>query len=297
MPIPIPTREDDQACLRFLETLGTHCRVLCVKTYRVSLELPDIALIPCLDHEAALRGRPAPHISVYVKDAQGEFHELAYTPSEGSVIIDCASTLAETAPADRQRFLAQLQSDFPALAVSQTRPSFTRGDRRVANVVRAQLRLSEVLEGDNEDQLRWKLERLRAVADFMEKHSRATSWGVRTLTPPLLTGASVGSYLLIGLLGDGLLEPGLVEALRYIALTVLGIGFLWWGMKAVHLTEMGSRVWKRSTEYKLILEARKRLPQSLKRGQPPLGVKAGAKSADGAGEQPSDAPSSLVKTG
>ena len=40
---------------------------------------------------------------------------------------------------------------------------------------------------------------------------------------------------------------------------VLGAIFLYYGMKAVQLTEMSNRVWKRTAEYNLILTERKRL--------------------------------------
>ena len=43
------------------------------------------------------------------------------------------------------------------------------------------------------------------------------------------------------------------------ALAVLGALFLYYGMKAVQLTDMGNRVWKRSAEYALILAERRRL--------------------------------------
>ena len=48
---------------------------------------------------------------------------------------------------------------------------------------------------------------------------------------------------------------------RYGVLTVLGCWFLYYGIKAVQLTDMGNRVWKRSAEYGLILAERKRLGQ------------------------------------
>ena len=47
------------------------------------------------------------------------------------------------------------------------------------------------------------------------------------------------------------------------ALTIGGASFLYSGLKAVHLSEMASRVWKRSAEYGLILQERRR----LKRGR------------------------------
>ena len=43
----------------------------------------------------------------------------------------------------------------------------------------------------------------------------------------------------------------------------MGGFFLYYGVKAVQLTEMGNRVWKRSAEYGLILSERRRLGRSL----------------------------------
>ncbi len=40
---------------------------------------------------------------------------------------------------------------------------------------------------------------------------------------------------------------------------LIGAVFLYYGMKAVQLTEMSNRVWKRTAEYNLILTERKRL--------------------------------------
>jgi hypothetical protein len=48
-------------------------------------------------------------------------------------------------------------------------------------------------------------------------------------------------------------------ALRYGIIGALGAAFLYYGMKAVQLTEMSNRVWKRTAEYNLILAERKRM--------------------------------------
>lgn len=250
---------EEEACLRFLEALSTDHRLLCAKTYRVALPSAGLPQIPCLDHEAALQGHPAPHVAVYVADPEDELHEVAFVPAEKKITVDAASTFAETSRVARERFAERLRQRFPDHVVEILRPSYVRGDERVASVVRSQLRLREVLSGEDVGTVKWKLERLRAIADYMEKESRAYSWGVRTITPPLLAGASVTSYLVLGLIGGWLsLSDEWVEFLRYAVLTLIGGWFLWVGMKAVHLTEMGSRVWKRSTEYKLILDARQR---------------------------------------
>ena len=49
------------------------------------------------------------------------------------------------------------------------------------------------------------------------------------------------------------------SARRYGLLSVLGAVFLYYGLKAVQLTGMSTRVWKRATEYSLILAERRRL--------------------------------------
>ena len=46
---------------------------------------------------------------------------------------------------------------------------------------------------------------------------------------------------------------------RYAIVGALGAAFFYYGMKAVHLTEIANRVWKRTAEYNLILAERKRL--------------------------------------
>jgi hypothetical protein len=74
---------------------------------------------------------------------------------------------------------------------------------------------------------------------------------------PLLGAAGVVLFLLLGAL-----EPragNWLTAVRYGLLTALGTWFLYYGVKAVQLTDMGNRVWKRSAEYNLILAERKRI--------------------------------------
>lgn len=255
------------ACRAFLEVLSRDHRLLAVKAYRV--ELPDslLPVVPCLDHEAHLQGRFPPHVSVYLEDGEGDLHEVGFVPTRRRVLLDCGATLAETAPEARRRMLRQLEALFPDHQVSHKAPSLLRGDARVSSVVRAQLRLREVLCAEDTSSLDWRLEQLRAIADLMEKESRVSSWAVRTLTTPVLAAAGVSLWWVLGLFARWL-QPAQVELLRYGVLALMGGGFLWVGLKAVHLTEMGTRVWKRATEYRLILKARERLAKS--RAAPPL---------------------------
>jgi hypothetical protein len=81
---------------------------------------------------------------------------------------------------------------------------------------------------------------------------------VRTVTAPVLAAAGVALYAVLGGLTPRLGEGG-VTALRYSLVTVLGVVFLYYGLKAVQLTEMANRVWKRTAEYNLILVERQRL--------------------------------------
>jgi len=92
----------------------------------------------------------------------------------------------------------------------------------------------------------------------MEKQSRVASWAVRTVTAPILAAAGVISYQVLESFTTRLGEGG-VNALRYAVLSVLGAVFLYYGLKAVQLTGMSTRVWKRATEYTLILAERRRL--------------------------------------
>ena len=97
---------------------------------------------------------------------------------------------------------------------------------------------------------------------LMEKESRVASWGVRTVTGPLLAAAG---FVLYGVLGYFVAElgEGGVEMLRYGLVAVLGAAFLYYGIKAVQLTGMSNRVWKRASEYNLILTSGKDWPPAL----------------------------------
>ena len=90
------------------------------------------------------------------------------------------------------------------------------------------------------------------------------SWGVRTVTGPLLAAAGVVLYLVLGGLTPAPRRSRRHgAALRVIGL--LGAWFVYYGLKAVQLTEMSNRVWKRTAEYNLILAERQRLGSRLPR--------------------------------
>jgi hypothetical protein len=115
-----------------------------------------------------------------------------------------------------------------------------------------------VLLDANIDTVKADIDRLQVIGTLMEKQSRVASWGVRTVTGPILTAAAVILFLLLGGLTTLLGETG-VTTLRYTLVGGLGAAFLYYGLKAVQLTEMANRVWKRGAEYTLILAERRRL--------------------------------------
>jgi hypothetical protein len=84
---------------------------------------------------------------------------------------------------------------------------------------------------------------------------------VRTVSGAVLAAAGFLAYQLLGLFATRLGE-GMVDELRYALVTLVGVAFLYYGLKAVQLTEMANRMWKRWAEYSLILAARRRLAAS-----------------------------------
>ena len=243
----------------FLTVLGTFARVLTIKLYRLKLERPPaVPVLPCLDHEAMLHEGIDPHAAAYVQDASGELHELVFVPDARRLDIDIVSTIGENSPASHDRLVATLKERFPGLAVHIAGPSWLRGDRRVAAACRAQVTLRDVLTGADLDRIKLAIDRLGTISSLMEKESRVASWGARTVMTPLIAVAGFLSYELLGTLAPAM-GAGLVTGLRYATVTTVSAFFLYYGLKAVHLTEMANRVWKRSAEYGLILSERRRL--------------------------------------
>ena len=243
-----------------LEAMRAFGPVLAIKLYRITLDHPPaVPTLPCLDHEAMLHEGIAPHAAAYVQDsASGDLHELVFVPARRRIEIETMSTWLEQSSDSRIRLRAHLAQRFPSHAVHVNKGSFFRGDRRVANACRAQVTLRDVLVGSDPVATRTALDRLFTVGMLMEKESRVASWGVRTVTGPLLAAAGFVLYGVLGYFVDELGAGG-VEALRYGLVTILGAVFLYYGLKAVQLTGMSNRVWKRASEYNLILTERKRL--------------------------------------
>ena len=240
---------------RFLNALHEIGDVLALKQYRVTIDpAPAVPILPCLDHEALLHEGIAPHLAAYVRDRAGNLHEAVWIPKELRVDVDVASTMDENTPESQAKFLAALSRQFPDHQVHVTPVSWLKGDRRVAHACRAQVTLREVLTGPDLDRTRRAVERLQVISSLMEKESRVASWSARTIMTPFL--ALVG-LLIIWSLGANAGAWWVVVS-RYV-LTLAGVFLLYAGLKAVHLTEMANRVWKRSAEYGLIISERRRL--------------------------------------
>jgi len=254
-------REPDSAePARILQNLGAFGPILAVKLYRISLDPPPpVPIIPCLDHEALLHERVAPHMAAYLQDQEsGDIHEVVFTPDDRSIDVDVVSTWGEFSPQSHDRLLATLKQRFPSYATRVMSMSWWRGDRRVASACRAQVALRDVLIGTDVEGARAGIERLQTIAALMEKQSRVASWGVRTVTGPLLAASGVLAFLILSALRLRLGEPA-VTVLQYSFIGLFGAWLVYYGMKAVQLTEMSNRVWKRTAEYNLILSERRRL--------------------------------------
>ncbi len=253
-------RTETEACQRFFDRLQEICTVRSIKLYRVKLDPPlRVPTLPCLDHEAMLHEGIPRHAAAYVEDSKShDLHEVVVVPGRRLIEIDVVSTAEEHSLASRERLVAELKQRFPEYRLKLHGPSYLRGDRRVMKACRAQISLRDVLYSDDFERLGAALERLRTIGSLMEKESRVASWGVRTVTGPLLAGAGFLIYSLLGTLAPQLGEAW-SRGLQYFVVTLLGAIFLYYGLKAVHLTEMANRVWKRAAEYGLIVSERKRL--------------------------------------
>ncbi|MDR1990731.1 MAG: hypothetical protein LBQ09_10940 [Acidobacteriaceae bacterium] len=248
-------QHDAKDCSQFFARLQGIADVLAIKLYRLRLdEAPLVPILPCLDHEAMLHEGIAPHAAAYVRDREGHLHEVVYIPHDHRINLDIVSTLHESTPESRDRFRATLDTRFPDETVVANGISWLKGERRVANACQAQVSLRDVLTGSDLERTEAAVTRLQIISGLMEKESRVASWGARTIMTPFLALAFMLVLWSIG----GTAHPGWLLTGRYLV-TIGGLFFLYSGLKAVHLTEIASRVWKRSQEYGLILSERRRI--------------------------------------
>lgn len=256
---------DSTEAQRLLDVLAEFGSILAIKLYRLTLPAPPaIPTLPCLDHEASLHEGIAPHFSVYVQDrTSGDLHELVFIPAKRQIEVDTVSTWGECSAQSHRRTLEMLAAWYPEYRVKVTGPSWLRGERRVAVSCRAQIPLRDVLLSSDVDDIRRRIERLRAIASLMEKQSRVASWGVRTVMSSALAVAGVAVYAVLGSLAARIGDDR-VAALRYWLIATIGGTLLYYGLKAVQLTEISNRAWKRAIEYGLIVSERQRLAASTK---------------------------------
>ena len=242
-----------------------------------------VPLLPCLDHEARLHEDVPPHAAAYIEDLDGGgLHEVVCVPSRRRIDVDVVSTAGEHTEASHRRLVDRLRGRFPRYRVVVRRPSWLRGDRRVARACRARVSLRDVLTGRDLPSLHRAVDELRIVSAVMEKKSRVASWTVRTVTGPLLALGGFLSYQVLGMLTAGI-GPTAVQALQYLVVGSLGAVFLYLGLRAVHLTDVSGRIWERSAEYQLILRDRERLASGSGAGVPEPVAEFTARSAAAAG--------------
>jgi hypothetical protein len=242
-------------CNAIIRSLNELSDVLTIKLYRLHLDpAPRVPIVPCLDHEALLHEGVAPHVAAYVRDRDGSLHEVVFTPKEKRIEVDAVSTMHECSPEAQARFVSALKAQFGGNDVSVTDVSWLKGDRRVANAVRAQISVRDVLTGTDFVGIRLALDRLKIISSLMDKQSRVAWWAALTLMAPFF------AIVALAILGSRSAAPGAawVTIVRYV-LTLAGAFLIYSGLKAVHLSEMASRVWKRTAEYGLILDERQRL--------------------------------------
>jgi hypothetical protein len=243
----------------FFNAVGAFSKVLAIKLYRLHLDSPPaVPMLPCLDHEAMLHEGIDPHAAAYIEDDRGELHEIVYIPNKRRIDVDAVSTLFERSEGSEHRLVQTLTGRFPGFRIRVVGPSRLRGDLRVAKACRAQVALRDVLCGADLDKTKTAVDRLQTISSLMEKESRVASWGARTVMPPLLAVAGFLVYQLLGTFAPRLGQRW-ASLLQYTVVGLLGGFFLYYGLKAVQLTEMANRVWKRSAEYGLILSERRRL--------------------------------------
>jgi hypothetical protein len=230
---------DSSEAQRLLDVLADYGAVLAIKLYRLTLPSPPhVPLLPCLDHEASLHEGIAPHLSAYVQDrTSGDLHELVFIPGKRQIEVDTVSTWGECSSQSLRRTLEMLAAWYPDYRVKVTGPSWLRGERRVAVACRAQIALREVLLGADMEAISRRIDRLQAIGSLMEKQSRVASWGVRTVMSSALATAGVAVYLVLGSLVPRVGEER-VSVLRYVLIGVIGGVFLYYGLKAVQLTEI-----------------------------------------------------------
>ncbi len=256
--------DETAACQQFFDGLAKICTIRSIKLYRLTLDpAPRVPSLPCLDHEVMLHEAIPRHAAAYVEDpAAHDLHEIVFTPARGRIEVDVVSTADEHSDASHEQLMQELRKRFPAYRVTASGPSYLRGDRRVMKACRAQVSLRDILNSEDFECLDRALERLRTIGSLMEKQSRVASWGVRTLTGPLLAATGFVIYGLLDLLTPQLGELW-ARGLQYSSVGILGGIFVYYGLKAVHLTEMANRIWKRASEYGLIVSERRRLTSSV----------------------------------
>lgn len=238
--------------------------ILAVKEFRIHTTLPSrVPRIPCLDHEARLYAFHEPHVSFYLVPKRNSGHipilEAAFYLSRNIWIIDHDPEKPRRTGGARSDLANTLEKIFPGdKVVLGALPSIFSAQPRVCEVAEAQLTLKEVLTGRDMVGCRKKMERLAGITEIIEKKSRVSSWGIRTASPPVIAAAAALIYVGNTQLGK-IISPAALELLTRSLVVGLGMIFLYFGMKAVQLTSVSTRLSKKLQEYSFILAERQRI--------------------------------------
>lgn len=237
--------------------------ILAVKEFRIHTSLPSkIPRIPCLDHEARLYAFHDPHVSFYLvpkRNSDGiPILEAAYYLGRDTWSIDYDPEEPRRTDGARSDLAKTLKKIFPGdKVVLASLPSIFSAQPRVCEVAEAQLTLREVLTGRDMAGCRKKMDRLAGITQIIEKKSRVSSWGIRTASPPVIAAAAALIYVGNTQLGE-IISPSGLELLTRLLVVGLGMIFLYFGMKAVQLTSVSTRLSKKLQEYSFILAERQR---------------------------------------
>lgn len=239
----------------FYRVVSLEYNVLSLKTYRLAIPpVTNIPITPCLDHEAQLHEHDAPHIACYVQDREsGTIATIVYLPSNKTFVVeeetaDASAVLESIATFLRQRYRNH------KVNIHKPRPGSAYVRARA--VAEAHVPLELVLVGGHDKELKPHLERLNGISVLMEKASRVSSWGIRTAYAPLTAAAVFILVLVIPSSGGSIFELTHLEWVRIALLSAIGTAFLYYGLKAVQLTNTATRLAKRIREYEFIMACR-----------------------------------------
>ena len=166
-----------------------------------STRRPPVPTLPCLDHEAMLHEGIPPHAAAYVQDAPpATCTSWCSSPAARRIEIDTVSTWGEYSPESHGAAARRSShSAFPSYRMRVHRAVVVaRRTARRRRVPGAGVAARRAAGTTTSPRVKADIDRLQIIGSLMEKQSRVASWGVRTVTGPLLAAAGVVLFLLLG---------------------------------------------------------------------------------------------------